>query len=55
VILEVFDQYFEGRDRLGEVKFDLGEIKADIQRELRRFYNQILDRRPVILPQIITL
>jgi ribonuclease J len=55
IVLEVFDQYFEGRDRLGEVKFDLGEIKADIQRELRRFYNQVLDRRPVILPQIITI
>jgi len=55
LILEIFDRHFDGLDRLGEVKFDLGGIKADIQRELKRFYNQVLDRRPIILPQIITI
>ena len=38
-----------------EVKTDLPEMKAEVHRALRRFFNKKLDRRPVILPVIINL
>lgn len=45
VILEVFDRLLEQ-----DFELDLVELKTEIQRELRRFFNQILDRRPVVYP-----
>ncbi|MBW2091633.1 MAG: hypothetical protein JRI34_05855, partial [Deltaproteobacteria bacterium] len=30
-------------------------IKVEIRRELKRFFNQFIERRPLILPQIITI
>ncbi len=55
LILEIFDRLAEERRiKVGPI-YDLDEIKADISRELKRFFNQVIDRRPLILPQIITV
>jgi ribonuclease J len=38
-----------------EIKSNVAELKAEIHRVLRRYFNRELDRRPVILPVIIEL
>ncbi|MBI5599273.1 MAG: ribonuclease J [Deltaproteobacteria bacterium] len=38
-----------------EVKSDALEVKEEVRRALRRFFNQALDRRPVILPVIFEI
>jgi ribonuclease J len=55
LILEVFDRVAEARMQNPNLTPDLGEITAEIQRELKRFFYRILERRPVIIPQIIAL
>jgi ribonuclease J len=46
-------------DKLGEInaeaKTDQFEVKEEIRRALRRFFNKTLERRPVILPVIIEI
>lgn len=49
VVLKTFDEVPV------EVKSDLQEMKAELHRSLRRFFNKKLDRRPVVLPVIIEL
>ena len=34
---------------------DVDEIKSEIKRILKRFFYKMLERRPVIIPEIITL
>ncbi|MFH1135147.1 MAG: ribonuclease J [Pseudomonadota bacterium] len=55
LILEVFDRLSESRGPDGALLYDLGEIKVEVHRELKRFFYQILERRPVIIPQIVAL
>jgi ribonuclease J len=45
IILEVFDRTLEQ-----EYEIDCVELQSEIKRELKRFFNQVLDRRPVIYP-----
>jgi ribonuclease J len=39
-------------DRMLEQDFevDCAELQSEIKRELKRFFNQVLERRPVIYP-----
>ncbi|MBW2086744.1 MAG: ribonuclease J, partial [Deltaproteobacteria bacterium] len=55
LILEIFDRLAEEKNLGSGNVFDLDEIKAEIRRELKRFFNQVIERRPLILPQIITI
>jgi len=55
IVLEVFDSLAEARDPEQGLPLDVNEIQAEIQRELRRFFNRVIDRRPIILPQVIGL
>ena len=56
LILEVFDALVEARDPdAGLPLLDFAELKAEIHRELKRFFFRVLKRRPLIAPQIITL
>jgi ribonuclease J len=38
-----------------EVRSDWGEVKQEVRRILRRFFNKTIERRPVILPLILEL
>jgi len=38
-----------------EIKLNVAELKAEVHRVLRKYFNRELDRRPVILPLIIEL
>ncbi|MEK7313866.1 MAG: ribonuclease J, partial [Deltaproteobacteria bacterium] len=38
-----------------EAKGEILEVNEEVRRALRRFYNKVLDRKPVILPLIIEL
>ncbi|MEE8184890.1 MAG: ribonuclease J [Thermodesulfobacteriota bacterium] len=38
-----------------EAKTDVQEVKGEIKRALRRFFNKALERRPIILPLIIEM
>ena len=55
LILEVFDRLAEERSEVEGLPPDLSEIKTEIHRELKRFIYRVLERRPVIIPQIIAL
>jgi len=55
IVLEVFDGLAEARKPEQGLPLDVNEIQAEIQRELRRFFNRVIDRRPIILPQVIGL
>ncbi|MBW1710837.1 MAG: ribonuclease J, partial [Deltaproteobacteria bacterium] len=55
LILEIFDRLAEERNSVLGQLYDLDEIKSEIRRELKRFFNQVIERRPLILPQIITI
>ncbi|MBU2547174.1 MAG: ribonuclease J [Proteobacteria bacterium] len=55
LILEVFDRMAEERSQVEGLPPDISEIKTEIHRELKRFIYRVLERRPVIVPQIIAL
>ena len=55
LILEIFDQLAEDRRTNQSLPVDLAEIEAQIHRELRRFFYRLLERRPLIIPQVIGL
>ena len=55
LILEVFDRLVEEADPDRTLPPDIAAIKSEIRRELKRFFNRVLERRPVIIPQIIAL
>jgi ribonuclease J len=38
-----------------EVLADWGEVKQEVRRVLRRFFNKTIERRPVILPLILEM
>ena len=38
-----------------EVRCDWGEVKQEVRRILRRFFNKTIERRPVILPLILEM
>jgi ribonuclease J len=38
-----------------EVRGDWGEVKQEVRRILRRFFNKTIERRPVILPMILEM
>jgi ribonuclease J len=50
VILEIFDRFHEE-----DFQLDCTELQAEIRRELKRFFNRILDRRPVIYPIVVDI
>jgi ribonuclease J len=45
IIFEVFDRLLEQ-----DFEIDCVELQSEIKRELKRFFNQVLERRPVIYP-----
>ncbi len=45
IVFEVFDRLLEQ-----DFEIDCTELQSEIKRELKRFFNQVLDRRPVIYP-----
>jgi ribonuclease J len=45
IVFEVFDRLLEQ-----DFEIDCAELQGEIKRELKRFFNQVLDRRPVIYP-----
>jgi len=47
VVLEVFDEI----DRSNLIEWD--KVESDIQRQLKRFFYRVIERRPLILPIII--
>ena len=55
LVLEVFDRLAEERMEAGALEVDVTEIQVEVRRELKKFFYQILERRPVIIPQIIAL
>jgi len=44
-----------GNAALGADPVDWDQVKNEVQRQLKRFFNQVLERRPIILPIIIEL
>jgi len=50
VIFEIFDRLL-----VQELELDRAELQAEIRRELKRFFNRILDRRPVIYPIVVDI
>lgn len=50
VVFEVFDRLLEQ-----DFDFDPTDLQADIRRELKRFFNRVLDRRPFIYPIVIDI
>ncbi|MEE9556321.1 MAG: hypothetical protein V3V76_03585, partial [Candidatus Adiutricales bacterium] len=54
LVLETLDRLGEEGESAVSPLADLTEIKAEIHRELKRFFNRAIDRRPLIIPQIIT-
>jgi ribonuclease J len=59
LILEVFDRWLEERDETENLAPDMSlvvaEMKSEVHTELKRFFNRVLKRRPVIIPEIIAL
>jgi ribonuclease J len=45
IVFEVFDRTLEQ-----DFEIDCVELQSEIKRELKRFFNQVLERRPVIYP-----
>jgi ribonuclease J len=45
IVFEVFDRMLEQ-----DFEIDCAELQSEIKRELKRFFNQVLERRPVIYP-----
>ena len=50
VILEIFDRFHEE-----DFELDCTELQTEIRRELKRFFNRVLDRRPVIYPIVVDI
>lgn len=50
VILEIFDRLHEA-----DLEWDCLDLQMEIRRELKRFFNRILDRRPVIHPIVVDI
>lgn len=50
VVFEVFDALIEQ-----DFDFDSADLQGDIRRELKRFFNRILERRPFIYPIVIDI
>ncbi|MDY0040831.1 MAG: ribonuclease J, partial [Desulforhabdus sp.] len=48
VVFEVFDALLEQ-----DLDFDSADLQGDIRRELKRFFNRVLERRPFIYPIVI--
>lgn len=42
-------------DAANRSDIDWDQVRAEIQRKLKRFFNQVLERRPIILPIIVEL
>lgn len=55
LILEAFDDIAETRGEDTSLPPDVDEIKSEIKRTLKRFFYKMLERRPVIIPEIIAL
>ena len=55
LILEIFDRLSEEREPDRGLPLDVNELQAEIQRELKRFFYRVLERRPLIIPQVIAL
>ncbi len=55
IVLEVFDHLAEIRAKEQHMPLEVHEIEAEIHKELKRFFYRILERRPVIIPQVIPL
>ena len=53
LVLEILDRLGEQEESVVSPLTDVAEIKAEIHRELKRFFNRAIDRRPLIIPQII--
>lgn len=47
IVFEVFDRLLEQ-----DFELDCVELQSEIKRELKRFFNQVLERRPVIYPLV---
>ena len=47
IVFEVFDRLLEQ-----DFEIDCTELQSEIKRELKRFFNQVLERRPVIYPLV---
>jgi ribonuclease J len=50
VILEVLDGLYAE-----DLELDSTELQAEIRKELKRFFNRVLDRRPVIYPIVVDI
>ncbi|MGA7876108.1 MAG: ribonuclease J [Desulfoferrobacter sp.] len=48
IVLEVFDKLLEQ-----DFELDPADLQTDIRRELKRFFNRVLERRPFIYPIVI--
>jgi ribonuclease J len=55
LILEVFDRLNDERNEAGGLTVNLADIQSEVRRELKSFFYRVIERRPVILPQIIAL
>ncbi|MDY6851929.1 MAG: ribonuclease J [Thermodesulfobacteriota bacterium] len=55
LILEILDRLSEEREPDKGLPLDVNEIQAEIHRELKRFFYRVLKRRPLIIPQVLTL
>ena len=50
IVFEVFDRMLEQ-----DFEIDCAELQSEIKRELKRFFNQVLERRPVIYPIVAAI
>jgi ribonuclease J len=50
VIFEIFDRLLEE-----DFEVDCTELQAEIRRELKRFFNRVLDRHPIIYPIVVDI
>jgi ribonuclease J len=50
IIYESLDKMLEG-----DLHIDCAALQEDIRRELKRFFNRVLDRRPVIYPIVVEI
>ncbi len=50
IVFEVFDRLLEQ-----DYEIDCTELQSEIRRELKRFFNQVLERRPVIYPIVVEI
>ena len=55
LVLEVFDRVAEEMDETRGDPPDVEAIQVEIQRSLKRFLYRVLQRRPVIVPQVIAV